>query len=221
MTALILIKRNAFIYYTSNDDTPRTVSIPETAISDLEVVNKEALQSILKQAIAAKPVHPSVPTVLVLGDDLCFSRTTDAEHEEESKKQLLDTVPFARVGIITTHTNDQSMVIATNTDLYETFAELCTDLGYTVEFVVPWAAIVTSGVSAHGEVDRVTVKRVFDAKSQLQPMSFPCEHGAIGEEKPEDTHKTTAPKKLPIGWIIFGLIALIYAITMYWFFIRR
>jgi hypothetical protein len=222
MTALVVVKRNSLIGYLSDRDTPLSVVMPQSAMGVMEIADEKECAVLIEKTFGAKSTHPSIPTILVLSDELCFSEVSTPKDEEQAIVKLSGVVPFARISTTRLHTPDKSIIIAANEDLYEIIARLLGERGYPVTLVVPWAALVQVGISAHGEIDKITVRRVFDAQSQLRSMSFPCEVALAMNTPSAVPVSTQAPaKKVSKGLIIFGVLALIYAAFMFWYMMRR
>lgn len=222
MTALVVVKRNSLVGYLSDRDVPVSVVMPQSAMGGMEIADEKECAVLIEKSLGAKSTHPTIPTILVLSDELCFTDISTPKDEEQAIVKLSGVVPFARISTTRIHTPDKSIILATNQDLYEIIARLLGERGYPVLMVVPWAALVQVGISAHGEIDRVTVRRVFDAQSQLRPMSFPCEVASTMNTTSVVPVSTQAPaKKISKGLIIFGVLALIYAAFMIWYMLRR
>lgn len=224
MSALIVVKRNTIISYFSDRDESKSVAVSSDAIADMEILNEVNVEKMIHSLLGDKPQKPSVQTMLILDDELCFSEQTTLGEEEKTKEKLTGIVPFVRVATTTIHVQDAAIVVAANVDLYEALARLLRDMGYYVSMVLPWAAIVQSGVSAHGELDRTTVRRVFDAQATLKPMSFAFEQAEQSERQEIHVVKADSEppkKKLGTGWIIFISVALVYVVVMLLIFVRK
>lgn len=221
MEALVVVKRNSIVCYFSDRDTPVSTAVPTSAMADMEIVNETELTAVIDTLLGAKPVHPTIPTILVLSDELCFSEKAPLRGEEQTKAKLTNSVPLVRVATTLIRLGETTVVVAANADLYDTIAHILAEKGYPVTLVIPWSAIVQAGMSTHGELDKVTVRRVFEAQSSLKSMSFPCENTQTTEVSVAAPEKQSSTKRLPIGWFIFGGFALLYAVGMVWYMMRR
>jgi len=221
MTALVILKRDAIHCYYSDRDTPVSVSVPSSAMTDMEIINEEELTAALSKALGAKSSHPITQTILVISDELCFYEQSPIQEEESTVKKLSGGVPLARVATTVIRSPDKALVIATNSDVYEAIVYMLTQQGYPVALVIPWAAIAQAGISSHGEIDKATVRRVFDARSTLKAMSFSLGKPRAPEVVVKNKEKQEPKKKTPIGWIVFIGVAVLYAVGMLVFMVLR
>lgn len=222
MSALIIIRPHTLQVYYSDHNAPVGIPLPESIVSDMEVINEEELSTLLTKQLKSTNPGNTTQTILVLSDELCFVDILKEKEEEAITKQLISNTPFVHVATGVLRTEKESLVIATNQDFYETLAKLLGTIGFSVATVVSWRGFVQSGATTNGEVDNVTVKRAFDLLSQLKTSAFPLSIDQIPKEKIVEPNAGKQPaKKLPIGWIIFGALALLYALGMIIFMLRR
>lgn len=221
MATLIIHQRNSLVCYSTDRDAVETIQIPKEAVTDMEVMDEKIYTQAVMKKFGNRLTHQTVPTVLVMADDLCFTVKAVSEKLEEQKQKLVSSVPFAHVETVTLQNQTEFYLVATNADLYETAVRAFAESGYRVTFVVPWRAILQAKLSLGGEVDRVTVKRIFDAQIVLKGMSFPlAEPEQVTEVSVKDL-PTKGKPSLAKGWIVFGVIALLYAVGMLWFMLRK
>lgn len=217
-SALALIRPDSFsLYY---NDRPGSIggAIPTTAMKDMEVVSDVEIAKAIAKFIPGNPRTP-VSTVLAVADELCFAIPQKGEKQEEVEKRLVELTPFTQVALATVKAGSESYVVAANQDFCESYARALSAIHHTVVLTVPWMALLQAGITL-GEVDSVTVKRVFDALTTLRGSAYPTRIEST--QTPLSTAEKTTQKstKPPRGWIIFGSIALLYTLAMYWFFIR-
>lgn len=220
MSALLIHKRNAILVQFTDREGSATIPLPLEALSDMDVTSEEAyLASVGK--VLGKKVSPTVPAVLVIADELCYVAQAAPAEVEAKTKELISNTPFTHVETVTIKTPKLSYVIATNADIYEAAVRVFDSYGYAITTVIPWAALTFHKVSAGGEIDRVTVKRTFDALGTLKSYSFPLSAHEHAEAEAAPAPSSDKRKSLPVGWIIFGGLALLYAIGMMWFMTRQ
>lgn len=217
-SALILIRPDSFsLYY---NDRPGSIgsAVTPLAVKDMEVVSDVELSKILTKFISGNP-RAQISTVLAVADELCFALPQKGQKLDEAEKRLVELVPFTQVALTTVKAGSDTYMVGTNQDLYESYARTLDALHHPVVLVVPWMALLQAGVT-RGEVDSVTVKRAFDVLTTLRGSAYPLQIEqnevpvAIGEKTAQKS------KKRPLGLIIFGVVACIYSLAMYWFFIR-
>ena len=218
MSALAILRSEALYLYLSDIPAPLGGSISRTAVADMEVISEDELVlSVAK--LLPQTSKTVIPTVLVLSDELCFTQTVAEKSKEDDEKRLIGVTPFAHVATTTLTVQEQQYLIATNQDYYESVSRALALRGYQVTLVIPWSSLIHHRVTK-GEVDMVTVKRVFDTMSDLRSSAFP-----LVVEKKESLSTVPSTKGKPQqkflwGWIVFGVGASAYAFAMYWFFIR-
>lgn len=218
MAALVILRSEALYIYYGDMPAPVGGSISQTAIADMEVISEDELVSSIAKLVP-QVLKAVTPTVLVISEELCFTQAINTKTQEEDKKKFIGVTPFAHVAVSEIVVQEQAYLIATNQDYYESVARILATRGYQIVMVVPWGGLIRFGISK-GEVDMVTVKRVFDNISTLRPVSFPF----VAEK--QEVLPISAPgkdklkKKISWGWIAFAVGACVYGFVMYWFFIR-
>ncbi|HLD25399.1 MAG TPA: hypothetical protein VJB96_05790 [Patescibacteria group bacterium] len=217
-TALAVIQFNALYLYYSDRPGPVGGSIPKAAISDMEVVSDVELTRVVSKLIAGNSRAP-VNTVLAISDDQCFALPQRKDKEEDIEKRLVDLIPFSQIASVKVAAANESYIVATNQDLYESYARALSVVHHPVVLVIPWMTLLQTGISK-GEVDSVTVKRVFDSFPSLRSHAYPLRIENNEAQPPSGEKVAHKPTKLSWGWIVFGGIALLYALGMFWFFIR-
>ena len=220
MSAVCYFKRNAIHWYFSDKNEGLTAQISQGAISNLEIVDEMILMQEVGKAVGKVIPKPPVQTMLILDDDICFSTKVPQPVVPENLKNIASDVPFSHVETVTVHYKTDDLAVSANSDLYQAIVRSLGQVGYDVTLIIPWVAVIASGISENGEMDRVTVKRIFDATATLKGSSFSFEKSHPSDLTLTQSNKASQPKKLPIGWIIFISIALVYAAVMLWVYIR-
>lgn len=220
MAALVIIRPHALQVYFSDHNAPLGIPIPPEAVRDMEVVSEDVLTGIITKTL--KQSGTPVQTIMVLSDELCFVEAAREKEEAEAIKTLVTDTPFIRVATVTLKDEKEHLVIAANQDLYENIGKGLEAAGFSVSAVVSWRGLLKANVTTSGEIDNVTVKRAFDSLSALRAASFPFSVNQVPLPKPEDSkNKPEHASKLPVGWLIFGGLALLYAVGMIVFMVIR
>ena len=219
MSALAILRPNSLYIYFSDQPKPVGGALAKTAVLDMEIISEDDLAASITKFVPAN-THTFVQTVLVLSDELCFTQeVTDPSKREDVEAKLIDNTPFSHVSTISLVVKNKQYVMAVNQDYYESVARVLGLRGYTISLVVPWSLLVYRDMTK-GEIDMVTVKRVIDAISDLRVSAFPFM--AEKKEKIVPTVLSTVKQKRKIswGWYVFCAVAFLYALGMYWFFMR-
>lgn len=218
MSALVILRPETLYVYYSDRTAPVGGSIAKSAVSDMEVVSEEELTSSVAKLVPSVP-KIIVSAIIVLSDELCFIQAVEDGNRDEAETKLISATPFVHVTTSFVTFNDQSYLIATNQDYYESIARAMAVQQHQVILVIPWSCLVQHGMTK-GEVDSSTVKRVFDGIAELRSCAFPFAVEKRSESVTTIASKEKKQKKIHWGWIAFGGGALLYAFFMYWFFIR-
>lgn len=217
-SALVLIRPDSFSLYYS--DRPGSIggAINPSSVKDMDVVSEAELIKAIAKFVPGNARTP-VSSVFAIADELCFALPRKSEKLEEIEKRLVELTPFTQVALASVKAGNESYVVATNQDLYESYGRAFTTVHHPVVLTIPWMALLQAGIT-RGEMDSITVKRVFDSLTTLRGASFPTRIEGV-QASVATGEKITQKNRKPIwGWIIFGAVALLYALIMYWFFIR-
>lgn len=219
MSALIIHRRSSLLCYFSDRDGGLSVAIPPEAMADMEILNEELyIQAVTKMV---EKIRGPMSAVLVLADEMCYFAQTTSDKIEAVTKQLSDNTPFSYVQTAVIRNANQVFVVATNADVYEAAVRAFAAHGITITMVVPWGELVAQKIIVSGEIDRITVKRLFDATQTIKDSTFPLmthDHPIISTKEKDTKEKQ---RSSPVGWIVFGLFALAYAIGMIWYMVRQ
>lgn len=219
MSAIILHRRTSLLYYSSDRDGGISLPIPIEAMSDMEIVNEANYIRALE--VMAGKIHTPSSVILVLADEMCYFAKATPDTIDLVREQLIRNTPFSHVETTVVRDSKQIFIIATNADIYESMIHAFFNKGITISMVLPWSALVIQKIVLTGEIDKVTVKRVSDGISMLKECSFPiAQHEQRTDAVPVTTHEKKQ-KSIPMGWVIFISIAVIYAIGMMVFLLRQ
>lgn len=223
MAALCIHTNTALTVYSSDVNTVKTVPFPQTAVSDLEVVDPVVYARTVTDQLHGTP-HAHTQTILVLSDAVCFTIKATNDPIDSQMRKLPASVPFARIEAVVVHTADATYIVAVNRDLYEASVAALAANGYAVSLVVPWSAIVREKLSQGGELDMVTVRRILDSEQALKQYAYPLDAALPEDQTGKNVHqapKSEKKRSLSVGWILFGAAALLYAGGMLWYMTRQ
>lgn len=222
MNILVLIQRQSMQVYYPDRDTPIACMVPPAVVRDVEVVNEKELDTVLSGVLRPAPNKSVMPTIILIDDSICFSSFLEVGREEEMKKKLVNDVPFLHIASTVLPLDAGQLFVMTNQDLYESVGRILESHGHTIVGVYPWSAVAHVQAIKSGEgFGPIVIKRLFDAVSDLKHVSF-VYHNQVSvplSSAPADGHAHT--KKLPVGWIIFLGLALVYVLVMIWYMFFR
>lgn len=221
MTALALLQPASLLVYYPDRDAPAGGEVPPDAVRDMEVQNLEALEEWVLRQVPKDPKGPA-QTVIVVGETLCYTLELNGKDEEETMKYLLRLTPFTNPATTVLTLQNKRYAIATNQDLYEGFVRSLSKSDHAVSLVVPYAALTAVGIQTGEGIGRQTARRVSDALSQLKGSAFSVrmKFPEPGKDTKPTGNNKNGKKKLPVGWIIFVTVAVLYAVGMLVFLMR-
>lgn len=221
ITTLLLVQRQSLQLFISDHPAPVAVMVPETVIRDMEVVNEEELMLLLKKVLPVVNTHTQSPIAMVISEDLCFVAPYDAAHPEEVVLKLQNESPFAHVAIATVLTPTTPVVVSTNQELYEAIGRVLEASHYTISGVYPWRALQLGEMAKPNAVfDIAAAKRFCESPSVYKGSAFEYKTAVPLVTPVPVASGVTVKKKLPLGWLIFGTAALLYAGVMLYIMFR-
>lgn len=163
-TGVIYLQRDKFQIYTSLQANPIEFRFVPDIVRDMDVVNKDLFENIVKIFIQTNKIPPSNLTI-VLSDTVCFvndillpdkateqtpaqpqspdqKKTQDAEDKKEIDHQeeiFLDHVPFESVASTRFPLQKGIRIYATNEELFDEIITTFEKEGFTTDSVLPGA----------------------------------------------------------------------------------
>lgn len=221
-STLLLIQRQSLQLFISDKAAPVAVMVPESVIRDMEVVSEMGLVALFKQILPVVDVHIQAQITIIISEDLCFVAPFVAEKIEETQTKLQNESPFAHVAITTVMTPTTPVVVSTNQELYEAVGRVLEANHYVISGVYPWRALQLGEMAKPNAVfDVAATKRICESLSTYKSAAFEYKTVAPVVVVNSVTQSPAAKKKLPIGWIIFGVTALLYAAVMLFIMFRN
>ncbi len=221
VTTLLLVQRQSLQLFISDRATPVAVMVPETTIRDMEVVNENELTALLRKVLPVASPHVQPQITIIISEDLCFVAPYDAQHPEEVALKLQNESPFAHVAIATVLTQVTPVVIATNQELYETIGRVLESCHYTVSGVYPWRALQLGEMAKPNSVfDIAATKRFCESPAVYRGTAFEYKTTVPLMTSTVVTAGVSVKKKFPVGWFVFGALALLYAGVMLYIMFR-
>jgi hypothetical protein len=218
MSALAVLRPDALtVVYT---DRPAVAggAIPQSAVADMEVISEPELIATIEKCVP-KNASGMIPTILAISDELCFTQPFEGKSKENAEKLLISLTPFSEIATTVFSAKNQEYVIATNQELYESVARALGQQNHQVVLVVPWMNMRQMEIVKNA-IDKEAAKKAHDEMSTLRLFGFPYVQDIALKSVSIVPGITKGPATFSWGWVVFLVIAGVYAFVMYWFFIR-
>lgn len=201
-------------FCSSSSPTPLIFPFPPTAVSEMEIINKEELKAKLQAFFSEHQIH-AAPVVLIMGESMYYSKDylTAIPPAQEDIQKYLDLVPFSSISYRVYRLPIGHRLVVINREFYESFKTTLLSLGFSIASVVPAFIVTGTGTAA-----------AFSAQTCLlinRKMDVIMDNSFGGQELPEtatatsrkylDTHKS-------LVIIIFILIILACPLILYFYY---
>lgn len=222
---IIFLQRDSFQIYSPYLPTVMEFRFVPEIVRDLDVINKELLENLIKLFITNAKIPPS-GMIIVVGDTAAFIKDflppappppqpgqlpqptpgiTD-ELKVEAEK-FADHVPFEQVVSKTFPWNNGLRVFAVNEELYESIKRSFEKNGFTIDTVIP-GFLLGNTISANHALDVATASTLPDRivalkqnnlliRQEPQPLLKEKKEFDVEVEEPE--HKATVEMGMPQG----------------------
>lgn len=152
---LIFLTRGSISFFEPKDNFSKVLSVPETMVKDLEVINPDGLSAWIGSFLDKEKLG-ATETLIVVSESISFTR--DIPFGEENKKGVLvqdftDTVPLEAPEVKVFRTPEFDRVIAVNPKYYQVLIELLVARGFAVAGVIPASVIPEVGAAAEITMD--------------------------------------------------------------------
>lgn len=210
---VILLNSNTLQMIAHNETVVTTFPLPSTIISNMEVINKDALYQLVTDWIKQR-TYVNSEIIWLLGNELCFEHvitSTDPDKIDSEIVQFLDTVPFEEVMSKTYTAGPVRQLTAVNKILISAFIQAFSLHGYNTRVVVPVRLVSTSDV-----LTLDLAKLAYKKENELDKNSL----FAITPASPVVTQSnptvTEKPKsQLPLLLTVFLILLAILGIVIY------
>jgi hypothetical protein len=206
---VLFLDRNRLYIY--GDGMVSFVDISETAIKDLDIVDKDVFTSLITSLIDKNKIEPC-SFFFVLSESVCFSRQLSVNNPtqmESEYQSFLSAVPFNLVISKRYQTKDGIIAVAANSEIIDTIIEVMESKYFTYFALIP--ALI---LGQNGMFRRLTAemgKYLLDYSSYFKAQTL-LERQTVVKTEPIITVKAEPGKKtktaLLLGIFIIALIAL-------------
>lgn len=213
---VILVTRAGLQIFNEGENVIQSLPLPSTIIDNLEVINKDALYTLITDWIKQK-TYIDTSIIWILSPELCFSHTitsTDQDKMDSETLQFLDTVPFEEVLSRTYSTLSGKQLVATNKALVSALIQGFALHGYSTQFVIP-GQIVQLDTAITPDFARALHKR--SNELEKENLILPT---TLEPKEPVYTSITSSPpakpkSSLPLLLTIFGVLVAILGFVLY------
>lgn len=213
---VILVNRAGLQIFNEGENVIQSLPLPSTIIDNLEVINKDALYTLITDWIKQK-TYIDTSIIWILSPELCFTHiitSTDQDKMDSETLQFLDTVPFEEVLSRTYSTLSGKQLIATNKALVSALIQGFALHGYSTQFVIP-GQIVQLDTAITPDLARALHKR--SNELEKENLILPT---TLEPKEPVYTSITSSPpakpkSSLPLLLTIFGILVAILGFVLY------
>lgn len=212
---VIMVTKNDLQLVGPGEAKIETVLFPPNIISNMEVIDKDGLYTLITNWLKLRP-HISGEIIWLLAPDVYFEHVlTSVEQDriDSETLQFLDTVPFEEVLSRTYKSTEWRQIIAVNKDLIMSLIQAFSLQGYITKTVVPSHLLQADGVLTpeleHNAIRRATElsrESLVSAPSSLYVPVVP-QNFAVTEPK--------AKSALTLLLSVFGVLLAILGFVIY------
>src|SRR5258706_16111997 len=139
-TSLVLLEADFLQFYQAESSSSVKFSYPTQSVSDIEVVDQNLLANSLRDFITLKKIIPG-HLLLVLAESTTFVKKMMSANQEPLRQDFLDSIPFEHVVSKFYENKNGNFLLATNKNFFLEFQTIFSQLGFTVDSVIPEAAL--------------------------------------------------------------------------------
>lgn len=215
---IILVTKNNLQLVGLGESKVENIVIPNTVVSNMEVLNKDAIYTLVTDWLKQRP-HTSASIIWLLSPEICFEHTfTSSEQDKVDSEtlQFLDLVPFENVVSRAYNSSEGKQIIATNKDLIMSLVQAFSLQGYNTKAVVPSRLVQADSVLT-SEVERLAIKRNYElARESLIAPTQTSALTPIGTSETQQSQSTDQSKSsLPLLLGVFVFLLAVLGFVLY------
>ena len=140
MKSIIFIDRNNLYYYGGNVHTIIAMAFSKTAVSDLEIIDKDELEKQISEWVTAQKIEPT--TAIIVFPPSCYFQkeiplTTPPEQLDSIKKEFLANIPFNETLTQEFTLAKSTIMTVINKRFAYTLRDIFRSLNFKVESIAP------------------------------------------------------------------------------------
>jgi len=211
---IILLTSNTLQIIGQKDTGVTTIPLPTTIISNMEILNKDALYQLITDWLKQR-TYNNTEIIWLLGSELCFDHvitSTDPDKIDSEIVQFLDTVPFEEILSHIYLQGATKQITAINKILISAFIQAFSLHGYTTIAAVP-ARLVAPSDNLTLDIAKLSYKK----GNELERVSLvPPQTSTPSTQPVSQLDQSTKPKsQLPLLLGVFTLLLAILGIVIY------
>jgi len=215
---LIFLGRNNIYFFEPRAGFAKEVSIPSGVVKDLEVVDPNALSTLIGSFLDNEKITPG-KVVIVASEAISF--TKDIPFSEENKKGVLvqdftDTIPLESPEVKVFRTSDLYKVVGINSKYSQVMIETLVAKGFWVVGLIPGSVIPEIGPTETITIE--TAGKVLLGFDKIRLQNFIEGPPSKNEGRPQAIITTGNPKGntiyILVGVFVIGIIALLALIFL-------
>lgn len=213
---VILVLRNSLQVFGEGDNVVQTIALPATVIDNLEVLNKDALYTLITDWTKQK-TYQDTEITWILSPELCFIHaitSTDQDKVDSETLQFLDTVPFEEVVSRTYNTSTSRQLIATNKTLITALIQGFSLHGYTTQSVIP-APLIDMDSVLTPDLAHTALKRSGELEKESLIIPTMTEPKIPITAITPGSNPAKPKSSLPLLLTIFGVLVAILGFVLY------
>lgn len=216
---VLFVDRNRFQFYGANLSGVEILDVPETSVRDLDIVNRDALYTLVKQWLKNHTL-PSVQLVLIFAQSSYFEKTfpnEDAAQLETDIIKFFDAVPFESAITKVYDMPTGKRAVAINKALYEAIRQAFLLQGFPTKGVLTVSEL--SAISSKNTLDREMGDYVTKNVDTLVKQSIIEVQDQSVVPSAAAGHTTSLSKKsrLPLLLGVFGVLLIILIVVIFLF----
>ena len=216
-------------FYGMQMEQPFPVDIPVTAVRDLEVLNRDQLNTIIETFLTSGGITGG-SLIMVLSNTLLFEKQIVQDLSDEKRragaiKEFIDNVPFEQVAYLSYPVQTGVGVMATNEELFIAIKKAFERKNVQVHLIVPVRAFGDIQVAQSG-LDAQTAVFFMQNADQVKQFAFHATIPPIVEaaytggstpppsSKKNSTNGKKEKTKLPIYLSVFGFLIFVLVVML-------
>ncbi|MFH1832601.1 MAG: hypothetical protein ABH816_00340 [Candidatus Levyibacteriota bacterium] len=212
-TAVLYIEGNRVIFYGGNVSQMLSLDIPLEIVSDVEVLDKEKLFSLISAFVQSNKIEAS-NLLILLSTMVTFEKDFQEavlEDLEEEIQKFIDLVPFQDIDSKKIMIGKKCKIVAINKEFCEAFKNAFERLGFSITAVVPTSVLQETIPELSSNLDLNLVLNKVEFIKQFSILTKQETRKAVKEEtQKKEKSKKTLVLSVVVGLSLVVLIVLIF-----------